>query len=131
MFQDKPQFISSYRGEADYLWRGRRWSVRDFAHDDGHYNGENYFRDGILPTVGTVRGYSSDDFHDFPPAELMAHFPDHVGARWNADFSALEYDGDTPETVTTDWGYIFACKIALRQCADYSPDERKRYGLAA
>jgi hypothetical protein len=111
---DKPRWTCSYRGNADYLWRGQKWRVRSHAcpgggatatSADGHYNGDYYFK-GILPAVGTVMADDSERFHQFPPAELMAHFPLYVGARWLDDFSAIVYDGPAPEHFTLPWGDV-------------------------
>jgi hypothetical protein len=133
--RDKPQFVCSYRGAADYSYKGRQYVVRSFAvpgpgptptSADGHYNGDYYFT-GILPSVGTIQ---VDHYpHEFPPDEVCAFFPDCVPARWNADFTALEYRGERPETVTTKWGHVWGRKCAERHCADYAPDRAADYGL--
>lgn len=106
-YQAKSRFVCSYRGESDHEYKGKRYACRSFAAPgdgqtptsaDGHYNGD-YFFTGILPTVGTIRNDDASLFHEFPPDDVCAMFPDYVPARWNADFSGLEYRGEKPETV--------------------------------
>jgi hypothetical protein len=112
---EQPRFVCGYRGATDYVYKGRKYVVRCFAcpgpgatptSEDGYYNGD-YYRTGILPSVGTVMCDDSEHRHDYPPADVLAYFPNHVGARWRPDFSAVDYIGGIrPATFTTPWGDV-------------------------
>jgi hypothetical protein len=123
---DKPRFMCGFRGETDWEFKGRKYATRSAAcpgdgrtetSADGWYNGDYYFV-GILPAVGTIRNDDSKHFHEFPPDEVCALFPDYVPARWLPDFSALEYKGEKPQTITVPWGHVIAVKVAEKHELD-------------
>jgi hypothetical protein len=102
---DKPKNECGYRGASYWVYKGRKYITRTSAipgdgptatSQDGHYNGDYYYV-GILPAVGTIMADDSAYFHDFPPAEVCAHFPDFTPARWTADWK-IEYQGEPPQT---------------------------------
>lgn len=104
------RFILSYAGAAEYEIGHKEYSVRYFASKRMPYN-TGVLEEEIIPAVGTVMHNDSEDWHDFPPAEVVALFPGFVGARWAKDYSAIEYDGpapvlrpskDVPEYITCD-----------------------------
>lgn len=115
----KIQFKVSYRGEAEYWYGGHEYCVRFFANDDGYYNG-NYYQTGIEPFVGTLR--NRRDFHEFPPQDVLevfkAEFPGIVGARYNSDFTEVEYT-DTPDRI----------EHRGNLCAGFHVAEMKKYGF--
>ncbi len=107
----KAIFACGYAGETDYDIRdmatGRivtKVAVRDGAWINFGWNGD-YFETGIKPTIGTVRFYSSTDWHNFPSAEIVALFPGYVGARFTTDY-AVEYDGPAPVLADPQHGYL-------------------------
>lgn len=98
---DKPRFKCGYAGETEYEWRGNRYSVRSQASWPERYNGD-YFWKGVLPLCGCIRADSLALWHQFPPEELCAFFPEYTPARFRADYS-VEYKGPAPivhETTT-------------------------------
>jgi hypothetical protein len=99
------RFVCGYAGETDYTYKGRKYAVRHWAGDDGKYNGD-YYATGIRPLVGCIRSDDSKHWHEFPPAEVLAFFPDMVGARFTADYR-VEYMGGSqpPVVVKPDDGY--------------------------
>ncbi len=107
-----PRFVFSYRGAADYVVKGRKYSVRSFAHDDGYYNG-NYFAEGVRPLVGCVRSDESAYWHQFPPAEVLALFPDHVGARFTQDYGIEYVTGHAPEVVEPRAVPVFRATVGV------------------
>ncbi len=94
MKQEVPEFISAYQGASDFRWRGQRYTVRWLGRDDGQYN-PGVFENEVLPTVGTVKAFCSDEY---PPAELMAFFKGYVPARYNRKKGCIETLG-TPNVV--------------------------------
>jgi hypothetical protein len=134
-FNGPPRFVSGYRGETDYVWRGKRYSIRFQAIDGGYYNG-NYYHEGIEPLVGCL--YNRDlPATEFPSAEAIAAFqemyPDVVPARWTAGFKGIEYQGERPATCMSKWGYVYAVWYAEQQWQAnrefYSSPDREAYGL--
>jgi hypothetical protein len=122
---EKPVWICSYRGAADYTWRGKKYVVRSFGcpgttptptSEDGHYNGD-YYRTGILPCVGTVMCDYSGGRHEFPPAELCANFPNHVPARWTEHFATVEYATPRAPLIIDTCGYATTEEIARQYAA--------------
>lgn len=100
----KAEFTCSYAGEVDYNIRdaasGRiitKVAARYFANSRMAYNGD-YFETGIKPQVGTVRYYSSDNWREFPPADIVALFPGFIGQR-------LVFHEKTPGLNITQPGY--------------------------
>lgn len=109
------RFISSYQGQTDYDYKGRRYGVRCFAHDDGHYNRSgcetgSYYEKGIEPLVGCLFHQSGGGYHDFPSPEALAiarqSYPEIVGARWLPGFTGIEYQEPRPALFRTKWGYV-------------------------
>ncbi len=99
MTNDKPRFEVGFQGESEYSWRGRRYRVRSSAADwipnYWNYTPEEYAAQYVA-LVGAILG---PDMFTFPPAELVAHFPGYVGAKFNPVNWTVEYDGPTPATV--------------------------------
>ncbi len=104
----KPEFIVSYRGEVEYAISGRKYNVRYWGYNDGHYNKGvtngipwDVWTDHIEPSIGTVRNDSYDrqgnwlpeSFFEFPPAEIVALFPGMVGARYIKPSGYVHGDG--------------------------------------
>ena len=116
---EKPQFLSSYRGESTYKWHEKTYALRYFAQNDGHYNKGVYEKD-IEPLVGCVIARYHKACHLFPPRELLEFFPGYIGARFTRNFT-VEYDGDKPETVKSVGGIIMskphadACGLLVRE----------------
>jgi hypothetical protein len=81
------QFVVSYDLQCEYRIGDRCYRVRSGAHE-GNTRSE-YYWSGVVPMVGTVS--CRDNPHEFPPAEVLALFPGFVGARWNENFTAIEY----------------------------------------
>lgn len=73
----KPSFELSYDGAARYRWGGQLWECR-FYESQTIKPELNGYRD----YVGTVIGDGSDNRHDYPPVDLMAHFPGYVRRRY-------------------------------------------------
>lgn len=99
----KPRFFCGYDGVTTYEYHGKRYEVRYCCDDDPRRNHYNYtpeeWQAQVVPTIGTIMNESNR--REFPPAEVVAHFPDAIPARFNADFTAVEYDGPTPEILHT------------------------------
>lgn len=94
------RFISSYQGSATYEHNGYIWEHRYFA--DPQASVTPISKAEQLAMVGCVKGYHDDNFFHFPPADVMAHFPGAVGARWSNEGQwRAEYDGPKP-TLTLD-----------------------------
>lgn len=97
--ENKVRFISGYRGEFEYYVQGygqRRFAVRDFATDDGHYN-TGAFEEvrlfvGCLycPLIG---------LSEFPPQEVSLLFPGYVRAKCTWNPFRVVYDGEPPVLV--------------------------------
>jgi len=129
------QFIASYRGESDYTIGGKRYSVRHWGNDDGHYNGD-YYATGIRPLIGCVRFHHYPDFHVFPSQEVMDLFPGFVAARLAHDTYAAEYINDAkPDLVLTSWGYEYPRWLAeqewKRDQTYHHARTREQFGLAS
>jgi len=99
------QFVSAYQGSAYYIVNHVRYTVRTFASQRGTHLPNQW--DFILSEVGTIRALDWPATADFPPAEVLALFPGHVGARVNADKGyTIEYNGSAPNVVRNpqlDW----------------------------
>lgn len=97
----KPTFFCGYDGVATYEYHGKRYEVRFCCDDEPKRNHYNYtpeeWQAQVVATVGTIM--NEGNRKEFPPAEVSAHFPGATPARFNADYSAIEYDGPTPATV--------------------------------
>lgn len=76
MRDDKPRFEVGYNGETEYSWRGNRYCCRS-----REATGLVAECEGYRYLVGTVYA-TCPGWKEFPPAELMAHFPGYVGARY-------------------------------------------------
>ena len=86
----KPQFISSYMGETNYLIDGIRYTKRYEASSyERSICNPSVFERECLPFVGTVRG----EFEQFPSDDIMRHFPGYVPARWNPQTNKVETKG--------------------------------------
>jgi len=90
----KARFISAYQGAAHYEVGGRRYGVRRWASDDGHYTD---FAGDIVPYVGTVR--CEHPVGEFPPPEVLELFPGFVGARYDHETGRVEYHPHPPAWV--------------------------------
>jgi hypothetical protein len=77
MLDRKPQFEVAFDGETEYTWRGKRYVARHAYPSPHNHNGS---LDEHMARIGCVWAYSAND--DFPPAELMAHFPGYVAGRF-------------------------------------------------
>lgn len=88
--------ICSYQGATDYDINNQRYEVRyrPCAMSEGKRYTES------IPFVGTVT--RSHGRQEFAPADIVALFPGYVAARWNADFSAVEYLPGAQPSVTMD-----------------------------
>lgn len=71
---DAPRFHCGYDGETEYYWRGKLWAVRTHA--------ANTQPEPDNRLVGCVFGDSTDNRHEFPPAELMEFFPGYAAAAY-------------------------------------------------
>lgn len=99
--QAKPKFICSYMGLFEYEINGKRYELRKEGHDDGHWN-EGVYENSVIPTIGTIRAFCSDDF---PPEEVCAMFPGWVPCKWDSDLKKIVYRGDPPQIVSDPlWG---------------------------
>ena len=96
---DKPQFSVSYDGETCYTWRGQQWAVRHHA--------ANTQREPDDRLVGCVYSDSCTNRHEFPPAELMAHFPGYVAAAYipTGEKYPFEYTGGTLMVDRCTWQF--------------------------
>ena len=114
----KPQWYSSYQGEIHYhvgaYISGQGTPSVTCRHLLDYYNLEtlNYpetFWGTLLGLVGTVRWSYQPHVvscnQQFPDAELAAHFPDYVPARYTADYNTIEYDGEPPVLIATSSGF--------------------------
>jgi hypothetical protein len=99
------KFVSAYQGSSHYLVNHVMYTVRTFALPRGSHCPNQW--PFVLSEVGTVRAYDWPAAAEFPPAEVLALFPGHVGARVNADKGyVLEHDGTAPSVVHNtrcDW----------------------------
>lgn len=115
----KPQWYSSYQGETHYYTgayvSGQGTPNLVCRHLLDYYNLEslNYpetFWGTLMGLVGAVRWgyipYVQDCHQRFPDAGFIAtHLPDYVPARYTADYSAIEYDGEPPVLIATSSGF--------------------------
>jgi len=115
-----PSLVCGYQGETTYRVNGREYDVR--------YRAPNYLSDKperyaeIVSHVGTVR--RRDRFTEFPPADVVALFPDYVGARYNRDENTTEYAGRAPRLLKWADGWV-AYDVELAR-----PDVKVEYRIA-
>ena len=72
----EPQFRVAYDGETEYTWNGKTFRVRHAYSSCSADKVETNAR------IGCVWACSGHDGDDYPPVELMAHFPGYVRGRY-------------------------------------------------
>lgn len=97
---ERPRFRVGYAGETSYTYKGREYNIQT------HSMGTDFsWNEGVLEykkqLVGTLRNGNSDQFHQYPPDEVIAFFPGYIPMRWTADWKP-EYLGGVPPAVMPD-----------------------------
>lgn len=96
------RFASSYQGETDYEYSGRRYAVRHHACDYG-YNGD-YFETGILKQLGCV--FRVNGMADgYPPDDVIAAFPAYVPL--TATFEWVDDPNGYRGKSIANWEYVY------------------------
>lgn len=113
----KPQFFAGYGGQTTYEYKGKRYEVSYCCDDDptlGHWNyTPDAWKAQRVAAIGTVMNECNRK--EYPPAELAEHFPGYVLARFNDDYSAIEYAAPAPQIVHSQ---LYRRFIAMRHVED-------------
>jgi hypothetical protein len=106
----KPSFVCAYDGVSEYRWNGKLWRCR--------YMEAMGVRPSYKPEcdalIGCVYGCSDGGIHEFPPAELLAHFPGYVGAAYvpNGTQREVEWTGGKFLIDNCDWQFQGTPRVA-------------------
>lgn len=85
-------FKSSYQGESEYLYQGKRYGIRYMLQDT------NSFTPEYVPFLRRLVGccYGVSEPLEYPPLEVLANFPGYVAARYTPDYQHIEYQDGLP-----------------------------------
>lgn len=116
-YLNKPVFTVSYQGETWY-------QVGNLIPEEGTpkvvarhlvwtstlkvLNNPNEFWKH-LHQIGSIRWNScvpKGGLHQYPPMEVMKHFPGYLPGRYSCDFSHFEVQGDPPLLCTNGWTFF-------------------------